>query len=202
VAEVEGRSFAFELSLAHGLGLVGVGAPAAIRAFMIERLFAYVPGETVMVIPTLDLADLLGCRSPAVLPELPLGLQPVDSLDEALDLLEMQALARALPPSEPTRPERWSPTYILIAMTSRYDLTRLQVVLELGAGYGVAGLLLGHWRSGVTVSVQTDGRACPVSPGLSTLMRGVPLGGMDAARAASLLSSIGKHEPRFPPPPN
>ena len=85
-----------------------------------------------------------------MLPELPLGLQPVDSLDEALDLLEMQALARALPPSQPTRPERWIPTYILIAMTSRYDLTRLQVVLELGAGYGVAGLLLGHWRPGVT----------------------------------------------------
>jgi hypothetical protein len=34
VAEVEGRSFAFELSLAHGLGLVGVGAPAAIRALV------------------------------------------------------------------------------------------------------------------------------------------------------------------------
>jgi 16S rRNA G1207 methylase RsmC len=48
-------------------------------------------------------------------------------------------------------------------MTSRYDLTRIQVVLELGAGYGVAGLLLGHWWPGVTVSVQADARACPVS---------------------------------------
>jgi hypothetical protein len=78
VAEVEGRSFAFELSLVHGLGLVGVGAPAALRAFIIERLFAYVPGETVMVIPALDLADLLGRRSPAAMPELPLGLEAVD----------------------------------------------------------------------------------------------------------------------------
>jgi hypothetical protein len=124
-------------------------------------------GEAVMIIPTLDLADLLGCRSSAALPELPLGLEAVESLDDALYLLEMQALARALQPFERKRAERWIPTYILIAMTSRYDLTRLQVVLELGAGYGVAGLLLGHWWPGVTVSVQADGRAGPASPGLS-----------------------------------
>jgi hypothetical protein len=158
-------------------------------------------GETVMIIPTLDLADLLGCRSSAALPELPLGLEAVESLDDALYLLEMQALARALQPFERKRAERWIPTHILIAMTSRYDLTRLQVVLELGAGYGVAGLLLGHWWPGVTVSVQADGRAGPASPGLSNLMRGVPLGGIDSAHAASLLASLGKHEPRFPLPP-
>jgi hypothetical protein len=143
----------------------------------------------------------LGCRSSAALPELPLGLEAVESLDDALYLLEMQALARALQPFERKRAERWIPTYILIAMTSRYDLTHLQVVLELGAGYGVAGLLLGHWWPGVTVSVQADGRAGPASPGLSNLMRGVPLGGIDSAHAASLLASLGKHEPRFPLPP-
>ena len=57
------------------------------------------------------------------------------------------------------------PIYVLMAMTSRCDPDRLQVVLKLGEGYGVAGVLLGHWWPGVTVSVQEDGNAHPRQPG-------------------------------------
>jgi hypothetical protein len=39
--------------------------------------------------------------------------------------------------------------------------------LKLGEGYGVAGLLLGRWWPGVTVSVQEDGtqRSSPQAQG-------------------------------------
>ena len=98
VAEVEGRSFVHALALAHGLGLVGVGAPAAIREFLIEALAFKEPGSTVIVVPALDLAELLGQRTLA-LPHRPAGLEVTATFDDALDLLEIHALSRAMGPS-------------------------------------------------------------------------------------------------------
>ena len=112
---------------------------------MIERLFAYVPGGTVMPLRSIwptcsDVVPRPRCWSYRS------GWRRSTASTTHLIFWKMQALARALQPSEREQPERWIPTYILIALTSRHDLTRLQVVLELGAGYGIAGLLLGHWR--------------------------------------------------------
>ena len=183
VAEVEGRSFVHELALAHGLGLVGEGAPAAIRAFLIEALAFKEPGSTVIVVPALDLADLLRPQTAMPLQNRPAGLEVTATFDDALDLLEIHALTRAMGPSGNTPHMRWTPTFVLIATTSRYDQARLQVTLDLGSGYGIAGLLLGHWEPGVTVSVRADGFAGPGDSGLSKLMRDVPLGGISAELA-------------------
>jgi hypothetical protein len=199
VAEVEGRSFVHELALAHGLGLVGVGAPAAIREFLIEALAFKEPGSTVIVVPALDLAELLGQRTLA-LPHRPAGLEVTATFDDALDLLEIHALSRAMGPSGNDPYTRWRPTFILIASTSRYDRARLQVTLDLGSGYGIAGLLHGQWAPGVTVSVRADGSAGPGDPGLSKLMRDVPLGGISAELAADRLARLGRERPRFAPP--
>lgn len=152
-----------------------------------------------IVIPAHDLADLLGYPSPAALPELPIGLQATTSLDDALDLLETQTMIRALQLSEPKRYEEWKPIYLLVVMTSRCDPDRLQVVLKLGEGYGVAGLLLGYWWPGVTVSVQEDGTVIPSSPGLSALMRDVPIG-LDVAATIRRLDVLVRHrQPSAPP---
>ena len=172
---------------------MGIGAPAAARAFLAETLSEQPPGKIVIVIPALDLADLLGFPSPAALPELPIGLQATTSLDDALDLLETQTMIRALHLPEPKRHEQWKPIYVLMAMTSRCDPDRLQVVLKLGEGYGVAGLLLGHWWPGVTVSVQEDGTLIPASPGLSALMRDVPIGSMDVTHTIRRLDVLVRH---------
>src|SRR4051812_9995159 len=51
VAEVQGRDFALQFALTHGLGLVGAGAPAAARAFLAETLSEQPPGKIVIVIP-------------------------------------------------------------------------------------------------------------------------------------------------------
>ena len=190
-----------ELALAHGLGLDGVGAPAAVRAFLLERLIAFEPGGIVIVIPALDLADLFGFRSPKALPPLPLGLEVTADIDDAIDLLEIQALARAFRSPVPEHQyHRWTPTYVLIALAARFDVARLQVALDLGAGYGVAGLLLGSWRPGVTVSVDEDGRAGAGGVGLGKLMRNVPLGGLDAELGAERLTRLGRQRPRLAPP--
>jgi hypothetical protein len=130
------------------------------------------PGSTVIVVPALDLAELLGQRT-LPLPHRPAGLEVTATFDDALDLLEIHALSRAMGPSGNDPYTRWRPTFILIASTSRYDRARLQVTLDLGSGYGIAGLLHGQWQPGVTVSVRADGSAVPGDPGLSKLMRDV-----------------------------
>jgi hypothetical protein len=87
-----------------------------------------------------------------------------------------------------------------MAMTSRCDPDRLQVVLKLGEGYGIAGLLLGYWWPGVTVSAREDGTLVPSSPGLSALMRDVPIGSMDVTRAIRRLDSLAQHRQPSEPP--
>jgi hypothetical protein len=109
-------------------------------------------------------------------------------------------MIRALHLPEPPSPEQWKPIYLLMAMTSPCDPDRLAVVLKLGEGYGVAGLLLGHWWPGVTVSVQEDGTVCPASPALSALMRGVPIGSLDVAATIRRLDVLLRYrQPSAPP---
>jgi hypothetical protein len=87
-----------------------------------------------------------------------------------------------------------------MAMTSRCDPDRLQVVLKLGEGYGIAGLLLGHWLPGVAVGVQEDGTLIPASPGLSALMRDVPIGSMDVAHTIRRMEVLTQHRRSSAPP--
>jgi hypothetical protein len=75
------------------------------------------------------------------LPLLPEGLVVAESFDEAVDLVE---LAPALAASDgQERVTHWELTFVLMAMTSRYALTRLRMVLDHGPGYGVTAVLLG-----------------------------------------------------------
>jgi hypothetical protein len=144
--------------------------------------------------------DILGQRTVLALPSRPAGLEVTATFDDALDLLEIHALTRAMGPSGHDLHMRWTPTFVLVATTFRYDRARLQVTLDLGAGYGIAGLLLGQWDSGVTVSVREDGFAGPGDSGLSKLMRDVPLGGISAEVAAGCLIRLGRERPWLTPP--
>jgi len=87
-----------------------------------------------------------------------------------------------------------------MAITSRCDPDRLQVVLKLSEGYGVAGVLLGQWWPGVTVSVQGGGTLIPSSPGLSALMRDVPIGSLDTVATIKRLDVLVRHRPPLAPP--
>ena len=103
LAERDGREAALEVAIARGVGLVSVGAPAALRAFMVNMLDTARPGQFVFAAPKIDLIDLLELRgegSAQQLPLLPAGLVVTESFDEAVDLLEREALTRALAPSD------------------------------------------------------------------------------------------------------
>jgi hypothetical protein len=118
-----------------------------------------------------------------------------EPFEEAVDLVGAQALSRALAPSDgQERVIRWEPTFVLMAMTPQYALTRLRMVLDLGSSYGVAALLLGYWRSGSAVLVWPGGQVCAPGPGLGRAMHEVWLGDMDAARAVEQLIRIAQRE--------
>lgn len=129
----------------------GGRAGAALRSFVINTLSTAGPGQVMFVAPKADVVDLLeldvGGSAPPISrqpPLLPSGLMVTASADAALDVLEGEALMWAL-----VRPRhdrlRWAPTLVFMATTMfRHDRTRLETVLDLGSGYGVAAILAGY----------------------------------------------------------
>jgi len=98
---------------------------------------------------------------PKALPPLPLGMEVTAGIDDAIDLLEIQALARASRSPVPEhRYHRWTPTCVLIALAARYDVARLHVAMDLwsrlrGGGPAAGQLAAGGQRVG------RRGRASP-----------------------------------------
>ncbi|GAA2975778.1 BTAD domain-containing putative transcriptional regulator [Actinokineospora diospyrosa] len=158
----DGRELALDLAAAHGLGLLGAGAPAAARALLVTALAG---GEARVIVPATDLASVLGryaARGP-----LPAALCVVADLDAALDELEAQTLVRL------NGTNRRFPPLILIAHAPTRHTARLQAVLDIGVDLGVTGLLLGQWSPGITAYVRDDGVISTTNPGHGEPLRGV-----------------------------
>ncbi|SFO05056.1 BTAD domain-containing putative transcriptional regulator [Amycolatopsis rubida] len=155
----EGTQVAFDLARVHGLGLVGPGGYAAARALLLSVLTAVSEGGSVprVFVPAADLARLLGVPVPAA--GLPDTVAVVADLDTALAALDAPEPSRpavliATPPGEPDRQ------------------ARLQQLLDNGAQHGLAALLLGQWRPGVTAYVTARGIFSATDPGLGEPLRG------------------------------
>ncbi|MBA8926880.1 DNA-binding SARP family transcriptional activator [Kutzneria viridogrisea] len=200
----DGREIALNLAVAHGLGLVGAGAPAAARALLVTALSttnghrAASAGAGV-VVPTEDLVPLLGRG--ATRTRLPAALLVADSLDGALDALEAEILVRAGARTGTTpedEPRSW-PTLVLAATVPEYQRARLQAVLDNGAPFGITGLLLGQWQPGVSAYIRTDGTVSAVSPGLGETLRGAHVFHLGDDHTAELLTLLAQAEPAPPP---
>ncbi|MGH3761039.1 BTAD domain-containing putative transcriptional regulator [Actinophytocola sp.] len=211
----DGREIALDLATARGLGLVGAGAPAAVRALLVAALTATTgrpaataqPVGTSMLVPADDLAGLLG-RAAAHTP-LPAVLRVVPDLDDALDALEAETLVRAAAGREHTRAPGSGPALVLVARPP-HQRQRLQAVLDNGAPFGITGLLLGQWQPGVTCYVREDGTISATSPGLGEALRGTQvfrLGDDDTAALLTLLRQADSDTPAddevaLPPTPS
>lgn len=180
----DGREIALDLAAARGLGLVGAGAPAAVRALLLAALTAADrpagSGEASVVVPADDLAVVLGQRAPDV----PTAVRVVADLDAALDVLEAETLVRAASHDSVL----WQPLVLIARPPQQHQ--RLQAVLDNGAPFGITGLLLGQWQPGITCYVRDDGTISATSPGLGEALRGTRmfrLGGNDTADLLALL---------------
>ncbi len=155
----EATHVALDLARVRGLGLVGPGGYAAARALLLTILTTHGDGAPAprVLVPAADLTRLLGVPAPATgLPEV---LSVVADLDTGLATLEAPHTPR--PTVLITTPPR---------TTQRQ--ARLQHLLDNGAQHGVAALLLGQWRPGVTAHVTAGGIISATDPGLGEALRG------------------------------
>ncbi|MFC0504982.1 BTAD domain-containing putative transcriptional regulator [Micromonospora costi] len=157
-----------------GLGLTGPAADAAARGCLAAALASGGPNapteRTHVVMPSATAATLLG--TDAALPHTP-RLAVTASLDEALDLLETQALHRSrlvhahdvntvadLRTADPTE-EPVPPVLLLAEATTRRQRTRIAALLAQGGRLDIHGVLLGAWPDGDTIVVKDDGTTTP-----------------------------------------
>lgn len=185
----DGREIALDLAAARGLGLVGAGAPAAVRALLLAALTA--PGrpaglgEASVVVPAEDVAAVLGRPTP----DAPTAVRVVADLDAALDVLEAETLVRAA--SRDSVP--WPPLVLIARPPQQHQ--RLQAVLDNGAPFVITGLLLGQWQPGVTCYVRDDGAVSATGPGLGEALRGTRMFRLGGGDTADLLALLRHAEP-------
>ncbi|TKG60938.1 BTAD domain-containing putative transcriptional regulator [Prauserella endophytica] len=154
----DGSQIALDLARVHGLGLVGPGSYAAARALLLTILTT-TPADTsvpTVFVPAADLVRLLGVPVPTT--SVPDTVTVVADLDSALaDLAAPAARPAVLITTPPREPDRQA---------------RLQHLLDNNAQYGLAALLLGQWRPGVTAYVTAGGVISATDPGLGEPLRG------------------------------
>ncbi|GGS59696.1 transcriptional regulator [Actinokineospora fastidiosa] len=184
----DGREIALDLAASHGLGLIGAGASAAVRALLVTVLTTAseaASGPARVVVAAEDLAVLLGRRAAQV--PLPAGVHVVADLDAALDVLESETLVRL--GQHPAAGQAWEPV-VLVARAPGRQSRRLQAVLDNGSSVGVTGLLVGQWAPGVTAYVRDDGTISATSPGFGVSLHGTSVFRLGCDDTADLLALL------------
>ena len=166
----DGQPLALDLAATRGLGLIGPGADAAIRALLVALLAdRHQPDATLVevLIPAADVRRLLGEDTTAAPPQ---RLHVVANLPTLLDRLEAEVVTRARRAAAGEDPSR--STLVVIAAPDQISDRRLQAVLDNGAPLGVVGILYGQWRPGATARVRPDGVIGAASPEIAAALIG------------------------------
>lgn len=189
------RAIAAAAATTHGLGLTGPGSADALRALLLTLLGADTTRSAAkpslrVLVPRDDLTELLG--DDLAVDHLPAALRVFTTLDDALDEIETVTIDRA---GRTPVDDAEDPMLVLVARPDQYTRPRIQAVLDNGCALGVAGLLLGQWRPGGSLHVQTDGTVTATSPGPCERLRGTCLFGLDAAGATRIIELLGEATP-------
>ncbi|ABW12017.1 response regulator receiver and SARP domain protein [Parafrankia sp. EAN1pec] len=166
----DGQPLALDLAATRGLGLIGPGADAAIRALLVALLAdRHQPDAdpVEILIPTADVRRLLG-EDTTVAP--PQRLHVVADLATLLDRLEAEVVTRARRAAAGEDPSR--STLVVVAAPDQTSDRRLQAVLDNGSTLGVVGILYGQWRPGATARVRPDGVVGAASPDIAAALTG------------------------------
>ncbi|MBB5801300.1 DNA-binding SARP family transcriptional activator [Saccharothrix ecbatanensis] len=188
----DGRDVALNLMSTRGLGLVGPGATAAVRALLLHLLaHGGQPAASVRIL--VPAADFDRIFSDTAVGGLPSAIVVVESLDTALDQMEAALLTRTRQLVEDeVKPE--TGVLVLFAAPSPHAERRLQAVLDNGSTVGLAAIFLGQWRSGATARVRPDGTVSATSAGLGDVLADTRLFTLPSTDGAELLSLLGEAE--------
>ncbi|MFF1676112.1 BTAD domain-containing putative transcriptional regulator [Streptomyces sp. NPDC058256] len=192
----DGQALAWDLAHTRGLGLVGPGALAAIRALLVAHI-AERDRSVDILIPAAEAQVLFGesiVRRPR-----PSHLRVVDDLEAALGILEAELLTRTRTTTEDgiglTAGQEFLSELVLVATPAVHAERRLQAILDNGSVFGVAGVLLGQWRSGGTARVRQDGTVAAASPSVTETLTATRLFTLPATDGRALLDLLLDAEP-------
>ncbi|RLK61921.1 BTAD domain-containing putative transcriptional regulator [Actinokineospora cianjurensis] len=174
-----GLDLTIDLARTRGIGLTGPGAAATARAMLLHLLAQHRGRATRVLIPEPDLA-LLGLPPAAA----PASLCVLPTLDDVLDEAETELLTRT------HRPADNHPPLVLLATPAPHTERRAQNIIDLGATVGIAAILIGHWRPGITLRVHSDGTVGATSTGPATTLTGTRLYHLDPTDTADLLQLL------------
>ncbi|KPM50268.1 histidine kinase [Frankia sp. R43] len=184
----DGQPLALDLAATRGLGLIGPGADAAIRALLVALLAdRHQPNAALVevLIPAADVRRLLGEDSTAAPPQ---RLHVVPDLPTLLDRLEADVVTRARRAASGEDPRRTS--LVVLAAPDQTSDRRLQAVLDNGSPLGIVGILYGQWRPGTTARVRPDGVIGAASPGIAATLVGNRLFTLPENDTAQLLDLL------------
>ncbi len=184
----DGRDTAWQLARRGGLGLVGPGALAAVRALLLYRMVEPpAAAQITLVVPQDDAALLFGTVRSALV-QVP-GVHLAPSLDAALMVMEAATKYPRVSGTPLVRPEEQTEV-VLVATPAPYAVPRLRTALDLPAAYGRAVLLLGSWARGGTIRVQPDGTVSAAFPAAAEQLNGTRLFTRPEPEAATLVESL------------
>ncbi|GAA3012705.1 BTAD domain-containing putative transcriptional regulator [Actinokineospora diospyrosa] len=177
-----GLDLTIDLARTRGIGLTGPGAAATARAMLLHLLAQHRGRATRVLIPEPDLA-LLGLPPAAA----PASLCMLPTLDDVLDEAETELLSRTH-----RHPDDRAdiPPLVLLATPAPHNNRRAQNIIDLGATVGIAAILIGHWRPGITLRVHADGTVGATSTGPATTLTGTRLYHLDPTDTADLLQLL------------
>ncbi|WP_191305580.1 BTAD domain-containing putative transcriptional regulator [Lentzea cavernae] len=184
-----GREFVLNLASVHGLGLIGAGAAAAVRALLLHLLTTQSSaGNLRVLVPAEDLRSVFGRND---VQDMPNAVEVVASLDTALDQMETAILTRA---RRVLDEQETNAAVVLIASPAAHAHRRVQAVLDNGSVLGLAGILLGQWSAGATVAVQANGTVSASSQALRDKLAGIRLFTLPAPDASDLIAVLREAE--------
>ncbi|WP_328855397.1 LysM peptidoglycan-binding domain-containing protein [Microbispora hainanensis] len=180
------------------LALTGPGADDCVRAIVLDLLTQADQHRAEIVIPSQDAVRWFGETITTLTGHLP-GLRLVATLDEAIDHLEEQFVARRrilrdhvtddIPQLREAEPGEPLPALLLTACAADGH-AYLDTLMSLGSTFGVGSVLIGRSSSGTTCEVDQDHRAAETTGPLVKELRDVTLFHMSANAAATVLHTL------------
>ncbi|WP_433432231.1 LysM peptidoglycan-binding domain-containing protein [Nonomuraea sp. CA-141351] len=178
------------------VGLIGPAVDDVIRAIVLDLLAQADQHRVEIVMPVDDAVRVLGEQVRALSEYLP-ELRLVEGLDDAIDCLEEQFVARRrilrdseaddIPELRGNEPDEPLPALLLVAQTDGGgDYSYLGTLMGLAPRFGIGALLGGEWPSGTTYEVSADS----VVSNASGELAGVALFHVSKTAAGTLLEKL------------
>jgi DNA-binding SARP family transcriptional activator len=204
----DGHTVLVDAAATFGLGLIGPGALAAVRAILIGTLATHTTSAAILTAQ--DAHRLI--RSTTLPPNTTNSessrsgntrITIVPTRDTVLDHLETEILTRTRFLEDSNG--NYTPAPLIAVTAAPDDSRRVQAIADLGVGLGIIVIILGPWPTGLTCHITTNGRINTVeghdAPDWTAALAGLRVFTARADAARELLALLRPPPSQTPPTP-